>query len=506
MARRWIRCRLRLAEEAMTDVAHRAETASTTPGDRHDCDADQPSSRRESTLIPAMMSIVTVLVVLVIAIRPVRDVDVWWHLKAGQFLLNGGAFVGPDPWVPFATRPFILNQWLPEIIAFKGYTWFGLPAVAWLRCVGILLILSAILWCTRRVADTAPALITALAALVGTAGSLSERPQLVSFVLLAVWVGASWRTAEDLRPRWWLIPLTWVWACSHGMWITGIGVGVIVILGLLLDRRIDLRVAGRMMLVPIASLAVVALTPVGPRLLLTPFEVAENATSFIQEWQPTNLRGNGFAIVAIILLAGAVVSWIRSGSAPPWWQIGLAAVGFVSILMMNRTIPVGAIISAPLAAASLQRLRQTKPHAISRGSVRSWGALIVVAALLAAPVSLVVARRPALTPEGLRPALSAIPAGSVILDDFSVSGWLLWAEPDLTPVIDLRSEVYSKEYFEAYRTAEDVSSGWRTYVTRVNPTYALLRKEAPLRLALQEELRWTTVREDPSGYVLLRAP
>jgi len=221
----------------MTDVAHRsAETASTTPDRGHDGNVDQPSSRKESTLVPTVMSIITVLMVLVIAIRPVKDVDVWWHLKAGQFVLNGGAFVGPDPWVPFASRPFILNQWLPEVIAFKGYTWFGLPAVAWLRCVAILLILSAILWCTRRVADTVPALITALAALVGTGGSLSERPQLVSFILLAVWVGAWWRTAEDLRPRWWLIPLTWVWACSHGMWITGIGVGVIVICGLILDK------------------------------------------------------------------------------------------------------------------------------------------------------------------------------------------------------------------------------------------------------------------------------
>jgi hypothetical protein len=491
----------------MTEVAHRsAETTSTRPCRGNDGGTGPPSSRRERTLVPAMMSVVTVLIVLVMAIRPVKDVDVWWHLKTGQFVLNGGAFIGPDPWVPFATRPFILNQWLPEVIAFKGYTWFGLPAVAWLRCVGILLILSAILWCTRRVADTVPALITALAALVGTGGSLSERPQLVSFALLAVWVGASWRTAEDLQPRWWLIPLTWVWALSHGLWITGIGVGVIVITGLLLDRRIDLRRAGRMLLVPVASLAVVTLTPVGPRLLLTPFEVAENATSFIQEWQPTNLRGNGFAIVTVILLAGAVVGWVRSASVPPWWQIGLAAVAFVSILAMSRSIPVGAIISAPLAAASLQRLRDTKPQAISRDSLKRWGALILVAALVAAPVSMVVARKPGLTPEGLRPALSAIPAGSVILDDFSISGWLLWAEPDLIPVIDLRSEVYSKEYFQAYRTAEEVRAGWQVYVKQVNPTYALLRTEAPLRLALQEKLHWTTVREDPTGYVLLRRP
>jgi len=452
-----------------------------------------------------MMSTVTVLIVLIMGIRQVKDIDAWWHLKTGQFVLHGGAFVGPDPWVPFATKPFVLTQWLPEVIAFKGYEWFGLPAVAWLRCVGLLLILSAILWSTRRVADTVPAVITALAALVGTGGSLSERPQLVSFIFLALWVGAWWRTAEDLRPRWWLIPLTWIWASSHGMWSTGIGVGVIVITGLFLDRRIDLRKAGRLMLVPAASLAVVALTPVGPRLLLTPFDVAENATSFIQEWQPTNVRGDVFAIVTMILLVGAVIGWVRSSSAPPWWQIGLAAAAFVSTLAMGRTIAVGAIISAPLAAASLQRLRGTTPHLAGRSSFRRWSALILVAALVAAPASLIVARKPGLTPEGLRPALSAIPAGSVVLDDFSVSGWLLWAEPDLVPVIDLRSEIYSKEYFQAYRNAEQVRKGWQGYVRRVNPAYALLRTEAPLSLALQEELHWVPL-QTAQGFTVLRAP
>lgn len=468
-------------------------------------DAAAPVASDRRSRMPAVMSVVTVAVVLIMAIRPVRDVDAWWHLKTGMFVLNGGAFVGPDPWVPFATRPFILTQWLPEVIAFKGYEWFGLPAVAWLRCVGILLILSAILWCTRRVADTVPALITALAALVGTGGSLAERPQLVSFVLLAVWVGASWRTAEDLRPRWWLVPLTWVWALSHGMWATGIGVGIIVIVGLLLDRRVDLRQAGRMMVVPLASLAAVALTPVGPRLLLTPFEVAENATSSIQEWQPTSVFGSIFAIVTMILLAGAVVGWVRSNSVPPWWQIGLAAVAFVSTLAMGRTVPVGAIISAPLAATALQGLRRSAPHPLPRRSLERWWVLIAIAALIAIPVSAGLAKKPALTPEGLRPALAALPAGSVVLNDFGVSGWLLWAEPDLVPVVDLRSEIYSKEYIADYNNAEQVRQGWQKYVKRVKPTYALLRTEAPLRLALQDALHWTTVKQD-SGYVLLKAP
>jgi len=73
--------------------------------------------------------------------RAVGDPDIWWHLKAGQYVLNGGSFSGADPWVPFATRPFVLTQWLPEVVAQKVYQLAGLPGVAWLRCAAMLVLL-----------------------------------------------------------------------------------------------------------------------------------------------------------------------------------------------------------------------------------------------------------------------------------------------------------------------------------------------------------------------------
>jgi len=170
---------------------------------------------------------------------------------------------------------------------------------------------------------------------------LCERPQLVSLVILAVWVGASWRTAEDLRPRWWLIPLTWVWANSHGLWLTGIGIGIVVIVGLWMDRRVTVRAATRLMIVPLASLGVCALTPVGPRLLLAPFEVSQIATEFVQEWQPTPVRTSFVAILTLVMIAAAVLGWIRTPGKTQWWQVGLAVVAFISTLAMVRTIPVG---------------------------------------------------------------------------------------------------------------------------------------------------------------------
>jgi hypothetical protein len=461
--------------------------------------------QRESSLVPAIVSIACAAALMFLGIRPVSDDDAWWHLKVGEFLLHGGAFVGPDPWNPFATRPFVLNQWLPEVVAFQGYKWFGLPAVAWLRCVAILLLFTTLLWCTRHVADTVPALITALAALLGTAGGLGERPQLVSFIMLAVWVGASWRTAEDLRPRWWLIPLTWVWANSHGLWFTGIGIGMLVVFGLALDRRLTLRSAAKLMLVPLASLAVCALTPVGPRLLLAPFEVSQNATEFVQEWQATPVRASVVAMVTLVLIAGAVLGWIRSPEKTPWWKLALASAAVVTTLAMLRTVPVGAIIAAPLAASALQSLRRTAPQRPENRSARLWALLILTCAIIAIPVTALVAQQPGNVPERLRATLDTAPSGSVVLNDHSLSGWLLWREPQLVSVLDLRTEIFSKDYIEAYLRTSEVRPGWQRFLAETKPTYALLRSESPLRMALQEELHWVPL-QTAQGFTILRAP
>jgi hypothetical protein len=121
------------------------------------------------------------------------------------------------------------------------------------------------------------------------------------------------------------------------------------------------------------------------------------------------------------------------------------------------------------------------------------------------PIAGVLAQRPSGWPEGLRPQLAAIPAKTVVLNDFTAGGWLLWAEPQLTPVIDLRSEIYSMDYIRDYIRTKEVRAGWQRFLDQTKPKYALLRAGAPLTIALQEQLKWTTVGKD-ADYVLLKAP
>ena len=280
---------------------------------------------------------------------------------------------------------------------------------------------------------------------------------------------------------------------------------MIVILGLLLDRRLTMRSAGRLMLVPMASLAVVALTPVGPRLLLSPFEVSENAAAYVQEWQSTPVRGTLTAIITLLLIAGAVIGWIRSREKTPWWKILLAIAAVISTLSMLRTIPIGAIIAAPLAASALQSLRGTTPDLPQRRAIRQWALLMLAGALIAVPVTAVIAQQPGDVPERLRATLDAAPAGSVVLNDHSLSGWLLWREPQLVSVMDLRSEIFGKAYVEAYLRNAEVRPGWQSFLAETKPTYALLRSESPIRLALQEELHWVPL-QTAQGFTVLRAP
>lgn len=459
-------------------------------------------SKPESRWVAPVVTVLAVLVVARLGLRPVLDPDAWWHLKAGEYLLNGGPFVGKDPWSSFSTKPFILTQWLPDIVASQVHALFGWPGVAWLRCAAVLGVLAAVFWSTRRVADTLPAILAALGAVIGALGALSERPQVVSFIFLAVTVGAWWATAADLRARWWLVPMTWLWANSHGLWSIGLTVGCAVIVGLALDRRLSRPAFLKLSGVVAGSLVATSLTPVGPRLLVTPFEVAATAGPLVDEWQPSSARDFTTATV-LVMLAVVVVVALRSRARKPWWQIALTAMAFGYTLLMVRTVAVGAVIAAPLLAEALQQLRES-PCA-RPGKRGNWGiALLFIGVIaVAVPLAPILAGTPVGVPTKLSAALKALPAGSVILDEQRQSGWLLYTQPQLRLAIDLRSEVFDASYIRSYSDALAAKPGWDQFVKESGASAALVPDDTPIVEALTRRLGWVIAARG-DRYVLLR--
>jgi hypothetical protein len=265
-----------------------------------------------------------------------------------------------------------------------------------------------------------------------------------------------------------------------------------------LDRE-PRDVVRRAAAVPALGLVVAALTPAGPTLLAAPLHVG-GLTGFVSEWRAPSLKDPDFVMV-VLLVALVVVVWARGGRRVPWSAVLLLGLAVAWTVLYARTVALGAVIVAPLAAQALQSLHpdhDVRPHRRER----RWLAVGVALSLALAAVALPrVAATPA-TPTGLSPALDRLPAGTVVFNEYSQGGWLLWRHRQLSVVIDPRTEVYPESYVANHLAALNAAPGWRGVVEGTEAGYALLPVSAPLTAALRDE-GWEEVAED-RGQVLLR--
>ena len=436
------------------------------------------------------------------ALQPLKDPDLWWHIRMGDELRNGWNFGQTEGWTPFATAPWVRTQWLPELVQSRMNSTFGLAGVAWLFGVSLMVIVAVLYLVCRRQAGTLAAAVATAVGFIGMSETLSPRPQLVSFVLVLVFVDAWLQTAQDLRPRWWLVALTWIWASSHGMWFVGPVVGLTVTLGLVLDRRLRRGQAIRLFLIPIFSFVAAGLTPVGPQLLRTPFAVG-NVSGFITEWASPSIRDAApamtYAVIALVVLM-----WTR-GRRMPWTHVGLLILAMGWSLLSARTVTLGAAIVAPLFAGSLQQLLVRTRSPVRRTEAASLGVVGLVCAIVLAIAAPSTSNVPGAVPLKLDTRLDSLPPGTVILNSYVLGGWLLWRHPSLAPVVDGRTEAYPVSYLADYGRTVEVANGWQDFVTSTGARWALLQAGSPLATALIERQSWKAEATD-DGYVLLHQP
>lgn len=412
---------------------------------------------------------------------PVHDPDTWWHLRSGEELARSWTFVGPDPWGTFATREWIRHQWLMDLVFGRAEALGGLPAVAWLLPAMAVASGAAVVAVCRTRASVLVTCVVAALVVLAMSASLSLRPQVVSFGFAAVVAGAYLASVDDLRPRWWLVPLTWVWASCHGLWIVGPAAGIAVAAGLALDRTTR-RAATWIAAVALASIAAAALTPVGPRLLWAPFQVRD-VTPYLEEWQPSSWSDPAF-VAGFLLVVGTAAIWWSRHRRPSAARIVLLLLALALVVLSRRTVGVGACVAAPLIAEALQSVLPLVRERIGRFEVVLTTGLAGAALALTALLAPMVAAAPREVPEALSPDLRALPARTVVCNSYDAGSWLLWRFPALRPVIDGRTELYTPQQIEAYLAFTAGAESWRRYADEHECRVALVRAGAPVSAAL----------------------
>ncbi len=434
------------------------------------------------------------------------DPDSWWHLRLGEDFLDQHSFSPPAGWSSFATTSWVPTEPLPEAVVATVHHVLGLPGVVWLYVASVVGIVACVHLVCRRYAGPLPAVVATMLCIAAGQGSLTPRPQLVSFVLLPVLVEAWRRTELDLRPRWWLVPLCWFWSLCHGFWFIGVAYGFLGLIAVVLGRRAGRKALLRLGALAVACFGVVLLNPLGPRVIEGPFEVSQS-TRYITEWaRPGITHGPALAVTAMVLVTATI--WLTRRREVTWLGVGLLASALFWDWYSLRTIVLGALLAAPLLAGALESLLPASADRPGPGTTRSERRMVAGAALaLLVVVGLVVPRtadRPGAVPTALDPFLDRLPAGTAVYNAYGLGGWITWRHPDLNQYIDGLITPYSSDHIRGYYDAGLLRPGWYATVRDSGAPVALLESRSALAAGLEQH-GWRVEGTD-AGYVLLSRP
>src|SRR5947207_1643930 len=94
------------------------------------------SSGYELTLRRVLIWVALYSIPAIAVVRPVTDVDIWYYLRTGQWIVEQGTVPTTDPFSVYGQgKPFVAYQWLFEVIAHGLYTRLGLTGVLLFRVV-----------------------------------------------------------------------------------------------------------------------------------------------------------------------------------------------------------------------------------------------------------------------------------------------------------------------------------------------------------------------------------
>jgi hypothetical protein len=440
------------------------------------------------------------------ATRPLRDPDVWWHVRLGDLIRQSGVphrelwsypIIG-DPWHPTSWLTDVLFSVLHDTAGWRGLVVFKVLASA-----AILVMLYRQVVPRARAEITAPVFVMAVASIGLYFG---ERPQLLSFLLVLVVGPWSRRLATTGHWRAWpWVAITYLWCNLHGMWVLGPALLGLAAISWTVQSgfspgslRTLARAAGIAVLATLTTMA----TPVGPGLMLQPLSVHAIASE-ISEWQPTSLIGNappGYTI----LLACLLTSWVIAH--PRHVGLFVFSVGVIAFsLVAVRNVAPAALLLAPVASGAAAAAIAPRFGGRPQSTVPTWVGL-VAGGVAAALVVIAAFVRPAVEPTipwRIVSELQVLPAPKHVVAVFSVSGIITGNVPSASVAMDTRVDNYSATYAHRYLDMLRMGPRWRRTFAEADPDYVVLLNDSGLRDYLQHDRHWVVMTRD-NGYVLMR--
>ncbi|HET9480364.1 MAG TPA: hypothetical protein VFP98_01280, partial [Candidatus Polarisedimenticolia bacterium] len=227
--------------------------------------------------MPASHRVALALVFVLLAalsLRQVGSLDAGFHLKAGERMLQGAGWPRTDPFTfTINDHPWVDTSWGYQVLLAAVHSIAGAPGITLMHAALVLLVFFT-LYRTSRLPpfDPSTLILVLLASAVACEMRYEARPELVSWLMLALVLHLLHRHAEGLGsalPA--LAAIHLIWANLHGLFVLGWAAIACFLAGLWLrHRRLDRRLA----FWGAVSVMITLANPYGWRGALFPFTLA----------------------------------------------------------------------------------------------------------------------------------------------------------------------------------------------------------------------------------------
>ncbi len=479
------------------------------------------SLARRASLTHVWLCLPPILGFILLCLAPLREGDLWWHIKAGELMALGRTIPATDvsSFTAYGYPYFFASSWLSDLLFYLLTIVGSLPMLVLCQAiVGAAIAGLLLLGGLERGASAPVAASLALLGWLILYPFSTARPQMFSFFFFALFFALLSGYRSGNRGRLWLLPvLMIIWCNLHGAWVMGLLLlGASVGLGAL-EWAVDRT--GRRPLRPLIAWSVATalatlVNPTGLGIHKYLFTMGGSAISqmFVSEWQPPLLTQT-FAWPFFASLALILVSLAYSKRRPALYDFGLMLVFLVLALRYLRMVPFFAIVATPLLAGWLASLADIVPWAQRPSAASSKPTLNVLAllmlllsAFLAVPqVRLSFMGDPETTliannlPIGASNYLARqAQPGARLFNMPEWGGFLIWRlSPTAKVFVDGRIELYPLDVWRDYLQIAQTIDGWQDRLESYQVDYLVLdRTRHEQLIALAPESGWERVYQD----------
>ena len=473
----------------------------------------------DSLTIRRVVPIVLFSMVFVLAVRQSVsiDPDLWWHLKAGQQMIDTRSIPHTDDY-SFTKQgsEWVAHEWLSEVIMDGIYRVLGLTGLVTIFS----LIIVIALWLTYRRCEGRP-YAASIAIVLGAAASsplFGVRPQMLTLLLASIYILLLEK--PDTRRIWWLVPLMLLWVNLHAGFALGLALIGLYIVRTVLDG--EWNQIRPLLIVLIVCTAVVPLNPNGFRMFSYPYETltSPSMAAFIQEWASPDFHKTTYLPLALLLLS-TFAAMALSPTRPRLGEIFLVLITALGALRSVRHIPIFSLFAVPVLAKHLWAIAKDCgwDKLLTGAEARPTGLkLLINVILLLAPVALAVTRVSHFAShqrnyETLRNPVAAVEflksqrLPGPIYNRYGWGGYLIYQlYPEYRVYIDGRADVYGDAFFTEAMQVYDGVGNWKEPLDRYGIQTVIIDTNVALSTALRNDNEWSTVYEDDQAVIFRRIP